>query len=240
MTKSQIEKDIERGTIVLKQGGSFADIQAALTADIEKPAQAVPALPEAPAQVVLTDDVKKALRRLPDVFAVVQPAERRALDATEIQAVHEEREVLKQIVTLLAGRDDNLKEIIRNHMDVVAEKDGRADESTERDDSGHYILASKGNPERCDIPGTNQAWSREYRSGRTTTDDSVLDDLMTEGKISRDAYLAMTREVRVFDANKAMLSVTQKPDLRGEIFSAIKAMTKFGRAGTSLFVRKSK
>lgn len=240
MTDQQIEQIVKRGTIVLNRGGSFAEVQAALTQDAPKVDEVAIPVPGAPEPVVLTDDAKKALRRLPEVFAVVQPTERRALEATEVAAVYAERETLKAIVSLLAGRDENLKEIIRNHMDVVAEVSGEVTDETPVDDKGHYILAAPKQPERVAIPGTNQDWSREYRSGSQSTDPSVLERMLAEGEISRDAYLAMTREVRVFDPNKSMLSATTKPEYRAEIFQAIKAMTKFGRPGTSLFTRKAK
>lgn len=239
--KKALAAAVERGTIVLKQGGDLAQIREALTDVAEVEAPQVVAFPPVPSPIVLTDDVKKALRRLPDVFAQVQPLERRALTEAELAQVHDERDVLGHIVDLLGGRQEDLKEIVRTHMDVVAEKDGKADpDESLRDAHGHYVLAAKGNPERVHIPGTNLDFSREYRAGRDSLDTSVLEEMVTNGEISREAYLAMTVERRVFDENKTMLALSAKDSLRADIFKAIKAMTKKGVPGTSLFTRKAK
>lgn len=257
MTESkQVDVLISQGKIALKENGTLAAVQAAMVEPYHADAartENVP-FPAVPAPVVITDEAKKALRRLPDVFAVVQPTERRTLSQEEMEAVHAEREVLKQIVELLAGRDEDLKTIIRHHMDVDAEERGVAVpkavvdqktgqvivEATDRDSKGNYILCGPGNPERVRIPGTNTDWSREYRKGSLTTDPSVIESLLEEGTISRDVYLAMTREQRVFDPNKAMEAAATKPDLRDGVLTAIKAMTRVGKPSTSLFVRKAK
>jgi hypothetical protein len=204
-----------------------------------------------PEQVTLDDAAMKALAALPSVFNTVAPAEPKILDDEEITALYSEREVLRQVVEPIAKRDEVIKEIIRHHMDLAAEAENRAvpkqivrgghvvAEPTPRDDKGHYILASKGNPERVSIPGTNQAWSREYREGRLgfpEADERLL-DMYEAGEITREQYLALTREKRVFDEGKAMEAMRKDPST----FVAI--VSRLGRrssAGTSLFVRKAK
>lgn len=249
---TEIEQFIEKGRIVLKSDPDFAKVRDAMAVipvvDTERKEMVpFPALPTAP---VLTDDVKKALARLKDVFAVVVPDERRALTDEEQKALFDEREVLKEITTLLVDRQEDLKTIVRTHMDVAAEEAGKAfpvatdDEdghhpATERDKAGHYILAAPQDPERVHIPGTNQDWSREYATGSLTFDGSVAEAMLEVGEISRDAYLAMTREVRVFDPNKAMLAA-QKKDFQTDVLKVIKKGTGYAPPRTSLFVRKTK
>lgn len=234
---AQIETTLSQGLIALKAGVKMTDLAQILT---QGQAPEVPVTPpSAPAEVVLTDEAKKALRHLPEVFAEVQPSERRALSETEVKQVWAEYDTLRTIVDLLGSRYEDLKEIVRNHMDVTAEANGAEWDSTAKDPHGHYVLAAKGNPERCNIPGTNQAFSREYRAGRVSIDASVLDEMHANGEISREAYLAMTRERRVLDEHKAMDAAANKPELREEILTAIAKMTKIGAPGTSLFVRKA-
>lgn len=252
--KSEIESAVKRGAIALKEKGSLKAVQEAMVepyhADTAR-TEMVP-FPPVPAPVVLTEEAKKALADLPNVFAVVQPETRRTLTEDEMKAVYAERQALKEIVTLLTGRDESLKTIIRHHMDVSAEErnvavpKAKVDpvsgevivEATDRSADGHYILASPKNPERVHIPGTNQDWSREYRSGTTSLDESVIEDLYKSNQIDREVYLAMTREKRVFDAAKAMDVAVNKPDLRAAILDVIRQMTIPGKPGTSLFTRK--
>lgn len=259
MTETQtteVEPILAQGRIALKSATSLADVQKAMVepyrADTAR-TEMMP-FPEVPAPVVLTDEVREALARLKDVFAVVQPESRRTLTEEERAAVHDERQVLKTIMGLLEGRDEALKTLIRHHMDTDAEERGVAVpqavvdpatgqvivEATDRSADGHYILCAPQKPERCPIPGTNQEWSREYRQGAISTDPLVIEDMLAAGEITRAEYLAMTREVRVFDPNKAMDMAVHKPEYAEGILRAIKAMTKVGKPSVSLFVRKAR
>lgn len=254
--KTEIEPFLAKGRLAVKEG--FRAVVAAVVepyrAEVAR-TESVP-FPEVPKPVVLTKEVQDALIRLKDVFAVVQPTERRTLSDEEKTAVQDERDVLKAIAAMIAARDENLKTIIRTHMDVDAEERGIAVpvalvdretgqvivEATERDQNGHYVLCGPQRPERVDIPGTNKEWSREYRAGKVevNTDPAFLLALYDEGTLTREEYLAMTREVRVFDENKAMDAAATKPDLRDGILKAIHAMTSVGKPGTALFVRNKK
>jgi septum formation topological specificity factor MinE len=252
----QVEPYIEQGRIALQQGKSLREVREAMAAPYQADVARTEALPfpSVPAPVEITEDVAEALKRLPEVFMVVQPTERRTLTDEEKIAVYEERDVLKHILVLLETRDEHLKTIIRHHMDVDAEERNIAVqkatvdpgtgqvivEATDRTTDGHYILCGPGNPERTHIPGTNQDWSREYRKGTVTSDESVLDQMHEEGEIDRDVYLAMTRQRRVFDENKAQQAALEKPDLRDEILRVIAKMTRQGKPSVSLFTRKAR
>jgi hypothetical protein len=236
-----LEPTFSQAQVVVKNGGSLKEVQSALLGTTPAPVAEVP-VPKAPDAVVLTDEVKKALRRLPEVFAEVQPVSRRALAMPEVEDVYAEYETLTAITDLLVTRKEALKEIVRNHMDVTAEEAGAAGEETLRDSKGHYILCAPKNPERARIPNTNQEFSREYRSGSISLNPRVLVEMLEEGTLSREAYLAMTREERVFDESKTMasLSSAKHADLRLEIMTAIQKMTTVGGPSTALFVRTAK
>lgn len=252
MPKSEIEPFIEKGRLVLKTDADFAKVRDAMTtlpvADTERK-EMVP-FPAIPNPVIITDEEIAALARLKDVFAVVQPDERRALTAEENKALYDERDTLDKILGLLSTRREAIGTLVKHHMDVTAEEAGKAfpvatdDEdghhpATERDEHGNYILSAPKDPERNRIPQTNLDWSREYRKGKLTFSGSVAKDMEEAGEISREAYLAMTRETRVFDENKAMLAA-QKKDLQDDVLKVIKRGTGFSAPGTSLFVRKTK
>lgn len=237
-----------KGTIA--KASSLKDIAAAL--DVHVPAAPVYTnVAEWPSPLVLTDEQQDALAEIPAVFGAVHPAEPKILDADEMNTLYREREVLREVLEPLKGRDEVIKEIVRHHMDLVAEESNIAvpkdivrsgslvAEATPRDKAGHYILASKGNPERANIPGTNQAWSREYREGAVSF-ALAADDLLAmyeAGEITREAYLSMTRETRVFDEAKTMEAVRKDPETYLPILRRVAVRSD---NGTSMFVRKAR
>lgn len=226
---------IKQGQIALREGASLTAIAAAMLVEMPEVEALPPAVPTVPAPVVLTPEVKDALAQMTEVFAAVQPTERRRLTDTEVAALYIERDVVKQVAEVLDGREENIKEYVRNHLDIVAEESGMIDENTPRDGKGHYVVASKGNPERLNIPGSNQAFSREFRSGKAAVDGSRLLDMYEAGEISREDYLAFTREMRVFDEDKALKAINDDPK-RLEILARLAVPAS---PTTSLFVRKA-
>lgn len=240
-SKQVVPTAVQKAALVLKPGVTLRQVQDAMLA-VEPITPEVPDFPPVPSKIVLTDEVKTALRRLPEVFAEVQPTKRRALTGPESKALLDERKVLNAITDLLTSRAEDIKVFVRHHMDVTAEKDGRANpETTQRDAHGHYVLCAPQNPERSNIPETAEAWSREYRNGTVTIDPSILLRMYEEGEITREVYLSMTREVRVFDEDKALKAALKAPGpVRDQILGAIKQMTKVGVPGSALFVRKQK
>jgi hypothetical protein len=212
MTEQSLDPIIKTGQIALKDpNATLATVAAALVEVMPEVEQLAPAIPQPPKPLVLTDEVLEALKQVPEVFAAVQPEDRRALTETEIAALYMEREMLREVTTVLDGRDESIKEYIRIHLDVEAEAAGKANGDTKTDLHGHYILASKGNPERVPISGSNKKWSREYFSRGGAVDGSRLLGMYEAGEISREDYLAFTRETRVFDEDKALKSIHDDP-----------------------------
>lgn len=237
---SELVPAVRRGVVALRDGKSLKDaakeaLEPRSDAEIAADTASIPRKP-VPAQVEITEDLVAALGRVAEVFGTVQPAEHRMLTESEVQALFEERAVVKAVSDALKDREESIKEYVRTHMDLVAEASGEVTDETLRDASGHYVLASKGNPERIAVPGTAKDWSREYREGRIEIDGYQLEEMEKNGEIDREDYLSMTREVRVFDEAKAQQAIMKKPE-RMEI---IRRITKRGLAGTSLFVRNRK
>ncbi len=204
--------------------------------------------PKVPNAVVLTDEDKVALSAFPTVFGKVAPTERRTLTGDEIHAAYLEHEVLSKIETLIASRRDNLKEYVKHHLDVDAEERNAAIpqpvvdketgevtvEASPRDSAGHYVLGSKGKPERLPIPDTNLEWSREARAGLTSVSGSRLTELYEAGEISKEDYYAFTREQRVFDEEKTRKSLAKNPAL----FDLLARITQRSGVGSAMFIRK--
>lgn len=224
---------IDRAQTELVQGADLKTIVAAL-------AEGSPYIeakrPTNPPAIKMTDKFREGLRRLPEVFGRVQPEQRRQLTSDELEAAYAEYAVLKDVAGILAEREEAIKVIIRNHMDLLAEARGLAGAGTETDKHGHYVVARKGDPERVAIPNTDLDFSREYRGGSSDLSEERLFELYEAGEVSREDMLALTVERRVLDKNKIMTSVTKRPSL----LKVLAAITERGRPSTSLYVRKTK
>jgi hypothetical protein len=243
---------IAKGRLVLKKDSwTLKEVAEAVVdpLDIEALGAETAPFPPVPKEVVLTDLDKNALGALPGLFGKVNMTERRALTDDEISAVKIEQDVVRQVLAVIAERDEVIKEMVRHTMDVRAEEAGIAVPkpvkagngavivpATQRDRAGHYILASKGNPERLSIPKTNKEFSREFKAGTLSISGADLDAMFKDGKVSREDYLSMTVERRVFDEDKTRKAITDKP----ERMALIRAISHRSGASTALFVRKAK
>lgn len=229
---------VKRGQLALREPkASLASVAAAMLQEAPDVEQAVAPFPAVPKALELTPEVKDALAQVGEVFAAVQPTERRMLTETEVAAVYLERQVVKTVSTALKDREETIKEYVRNHFDVAAEVRGDANpESTPRDANGHYVIASLGNPETLHVEGTNEEFRRSSRTSKAGVNGSALLDLYEAGEITRDDYLAFTREVRVFDEEKALKAINADP-ARLEILARLAVP---GATTTAISVAKSK
>lgn len=248
-----LEQVIERGALVLQRNRdiSLQELAAAITDEVPAfwafPGQVIP-FPEIPTPVTMTAELEQALRELPEVFGKVNLEERREMTEAEILDVYREHEALKILESDLKDRRDNLKAYVRHHMDVQAEREGRANpadliedgekvaEASPRDKAGFYVLGEKGKPERLNIPETNLAFSREASSYKAELSGARLTELYEAGEITRDQYLALTREVRVFDEDKARKSIMKDHSL----LKVLARITERGGMKSALYVRKAR
>lgn len=229
----EIEKVVEIGRVALREDGATALTVAQALIDQVDYTKAKDL--KAAASVEMTEDLQQALTLLPKVFGGTQVTEIRQLTGSERAALYEEQQVIGVVLSAMKTRDEAIKETVRHHMDQVALATGQVTKDTETDAHGHYVVASKQNPERVSIPGTDKEWSREYRAGKTEIDGDRLLDLYEAGEIDRKTYLAMTREVRVFDEAKAMAAMEKDPSL----LHVFRKLIKRGRPSLSLYVRKA-
>jgi len=225
------ESAIERAQKLLPgEGVSFEAVLKALVTEATEDAE----VPKAPKAIELSDEAHHALQVLPAVFGSVQPTSARMLTEEEQRRIGEEALVLDALASDLKARREAISEAIRNHFDQAAITSGRITPDTPQDKHGHYVLSALKRPERLPIPGTNRAWSSEYRSGRVTVSVDELFRLYEEGEIDRATFLAFTKEVRVLDEDKAFKAVRKQPSLLG----VLAKITKRGLPGSSLTIRK--
>lgn len=244
-TKAVVPVWQTKARLALREGASLGEIAKTMIAVEEETAEVAPAeetkvarpFPPIPEAVALDDDQKAALRALSIAFNAVRPTTRRKLKTQEVTDLFHERVILRSVLEPLKNRDEQIKEYVRTHLDLVAEEMGAADPvETPRDEAGHYIVASPGKPERLNVPGTAKAFSREYRSGNVTISGGDLLDLYESGEITREVYLSFTVERRVFDEAKATAAIVKDPTL----LDVLRKITHRAGDGTSLFERKAK
>lgn len=250
-TSTSLAPVYARARLALREGVKLSEVAKQIALDVEagpeaavdaavalkEALEAAPApFPDVPKAVELTAAQKTALVDLSKVFNKVTPTTRRALTGKELFDVYAERRTIREILEPLQGRDDQIKEYVRTHMDVVAEQAGVADpKETPRDAAGHYVIAEKENPEKVTIPETGKAFSREFRAGKITISGGDLLDLYEAGEITRETYLSFTREQRVFDEKKATEAILKDPSK----LEVLRKITHRDGAGTALFERKA-
>jgi hypothetical protein len=176
--------------------------------------------PEVPTVIPITDEHRRALKRIVEVYGKVTPTEPRLLTPSEQQALLVERDTIGEILKLLKDRKEvSLRETIANHLDRVAEEKRLADEDTRKDARGHYAL-KQDEP----VPDTDQKFQRILVEPKPEISGAVIQALHEAGKIDRADYLAITRMPlvkRSFDQTKASEAITKDPGLLFRIAAAV-------------------
>lgn len=197
--------------------------------------EAVETPEDLPTPATITDDERKALARVTDVFGSVVPAKRRKLKPSEVTALIDERDTLDTVEKMCSARKDDIRTTILNHNDVLVEEEGLAEDLQRDKDGVHYIHKQSYNGDGS----TKRRFSVETRSGSANMNPSVLKALADDPEVedfTHEDYLAMTEQTRVFDEHKAMLHLKKNPDLVKHIQRAV---TK-GHPSVSVYVRNDK
>ena len=187
-----------------------------------------------PAAAVISDDERKALAKVVEVFGQVCPTEKRALLSTEVDALIEEKQCLDTVKKMATNRlSDGIRTIVFNHFDteVEAEEGFDADEA-ERDKTGFLLT----NAEARGTGNTGKRFTREVSEGAPTLDVEGLKALAEDPEFeefTHKDFLAMTRQVRVVDEHRVMEVLKKKPTL----VTAIARATKPGKKTVSLNLR---
>jgi hypothetical protein len=204
-----------------------------------------PVLPEAeefpapPKPVKVTEALRKGLRALPSVFGIVAPAERRRLDDAEVAALTVEINAIDAVASELGARKTAIQEYMRTHMDFAARDDGTLTSDTQRIASGvakgHYLLGKPEDPYEVEVQGYGDPWQQRYVKGKTSQDQSLLDELVAADHVSRPEYLALTREARLLDEDKIKAFIKRNP-ARG--LAILAAMTRRSAPSASVYAPK--
>lgn len=230
------------GLIELARTNPFAGLQTfsdllVPESELDEEAQPFPDLPE---QVELTPVARAALNRLAKVFGGLSIRTRRALTGQELRALTDEAMTIADLEKVLAARLAEVKEIIRVHLDVEAEEAGvavskarRGVMATLRDRHGHYLLGREKVPKEIPVPGYKRGWKQSFVSGgaKTAPTPAELLKLYGDELVTRAEYLAVSREVRAFDPDRAMAFVRRNPE-RG--LAILRALTKREGPGSAL------
>lgn len=201
--------------------------------------------PKLPAPLEATAETRKSFATLGKVFNKVILTARKRMTDEELADLGAEYSDIQRVAKLLKEREDQIKEYIRTHQDVVAEESGlafpadvirngqRIVTATPRDTKGHYLLAAPQNPEVTEIPGTNGLkFSAQYTSGRTSEDLNYVVRAYEAGEIDEETYKACTVLVRVPDARKIRAHALKTGDT-----SLLSKVVKKGRASASMYLR---
>ncbi len=208
---------------------TVADLVARMTPPAEDTGL-IESAPDMPKRAVLAPEVIAAMGALPGIFGKIHPGTRRSLTGPELVALRHEQDTLVLVTKALEGREDAIKELIRNHIDAQGP-------GAPTDSKGHRILAAFQKPFRVTAPGTGSDWSQEYTRGKSTVSEAALQAAVDAGEIDRETMLGFTRAVRVIDTEKISAYLRRNP---GKGLAALKRITVRGTASTSLNTRKTK
>lgn len=191
-------KQVEAGTISYAK--FLEAVSPAVTREVVAPAKPSQAL-------VLNDKQRAALDRLPLVYGSVVVPERRTLRPFEIALLLEERATLDELENLSGKRKESIRETVSIHLDVEAEASGAA-EGKLYDKKGNLILEGK-----AVHPDGQRAFVRGVSNRTPSMDMGVVRAMELAGEIDHEAYLAVTRQERVFDENLFMLYLKKHPEM---------------------------
>jgi hypothetical protein len=209
-------------TVELIRGGKTLSVSelAALLAAPAAPGEVTAAKLPKPSR--LPDAAKVALERLPEVFSTFTLTEPRPLSAQERADLTREAVTISEITGPLKDRLEQIKALIEVHLDETA-PEGTPLITTGKH-AGHALRAEPEQPFEVQVPGFEQPWKQQYTKGSTEPQMARLQDLLVQGKITRDEFLACTSVPdvpRQLDEAKIGKLVRKDPQRGLEILAAI-------------------
>jgi hypothetical protein len=247
MTNTELEP-VAPGEILLVAGPSFSlsDVAEKISAPLPDPPldEALP-FPALPKKVELTERQRTSLGLVARLFGSFSLDRRRSLLPEELEDLAVEADTLADLEGVLKDRREEIKEIIRVHMDVDAEErgvavprpklgpaGGKVVEATPRDRKGHYLLAGPGTAWEVHVGGFRQGWQQRFTSGSVALSEAALDELYEAGIIDRPEYLACTSQRRSLDEAKLHVFIRKNP-VRG--LGILRRITRRGPANSALY-----
>lgn len=170
----------------------------------------------------ITDEQKKALRQIVDLYGQVVPTEPRLLTPTELTLITKERKTIDLLLKFLEARkEESIRETLAYHLDKVAEAQDDFDpETAPKDRRGHYAVKQK-----QPVPDTDLNLNRSVSHPKPTIDGATIQALHEQGVLDRAEYLALTSMPvvkRNFDETKAREAFKKNPALLFKVAKAVK------------------
>lgn len=222
--------------VALKEGNSWGDVMRAAMLDAN--AEALPNAKTPVAKTIkLSDQEQAALTAFADQLGTaVWPSTRRQLTKPELRKLVELLATTKDLGKLVDRVEKAEKVALFNHFDVCAEKDTENPANpalSPRHKDGFYL---REDTENGSVPELPQKVTREVKSASVELSAEKLFDLVLAGEITREKYLALTKQVRVIDEEAVMREVKHNPAM----IPVLKAATVVTRAATvSMNLRKN-
>lgn len=167
---------------------------------------------QVPDVVALTDEQRKALRRLPEVYGSVVPLEDRRLTEDEMEAIVVERTVIDTILAPLKKRkEESIREVLANHLDHLLEAETPEADRPSSDPKGHYRTRQD-----VSVPKTGKKVQRTVTDPEPYLTAAAALRAYEDGAIDRATYLKITTKPdvpRVLDESGLTKAVKKDPSL---------------------------
>jgi len=202
-SRKKIEALVEQGLGEIAKGKkTFSDLLEAIVGDRIPAAPVAPTIPSVPP---ITDEHRKALAEIANLYGKVVPTEPRLLTDQEVTDLMAERLAIDTITKFLGARKDkSIREAVANHFDRLAENTGLARKeplveaapdgtetvvagATPTDSNGHYTIKQE-----VSAPGTGHKFERRTSHSKPKVTSAVIQKALDAGVITRKEYIAVT------------------------------------------------
>lgn len=186
-----------------------------------------------PQSAALNEDAEEAVSKVAKLLSELDlPDRRRMLTKDELETLTRTYIEWDKASKGLDRSRDQIKAAIFNHFDAVAAHDGKIDLDTQHTKEGWAIVEDKAS---AAVPGLDFKLTREVAGGKTELDLDRLRDLVEDEIISQEDFLALTRQIRVVDENRALEWLRKNPERAHLLLEG----TKTGSARASMYLRKN-
>jgi hypothetical protein len=207
--------------ILARSNATVGEVLKAAVAEGPKVEAAQTPLPKDPA---LTESGALALEVTASKLAhLTLPETRRQLSPAELEGVITSFTALSTATKALENSKAQIKAAIFNHFDAVAAEKGLITTDTTLTKEGWAIVEDKTSGA---VEGLPKMLTREVRGGTPSLTEASLHELVTEGLIDHEDYLAMTRQIRETDESRVMEWLRKNPAKASTLAKAVTTTAK--------------
>lgn len=162
--------------------------------------------------------------------ALELPNRRRMLSQPELEEITRVYEQLQIAMKGLDNSRNQIKAAAFNHFDAVALDDGKVTVDTKFTSEGWAVVDDR---ESAKVEGLDKKLTREVSGGKLELTIEALSDLVEDEKLTREDYLAMTRQVRVRDEARTLAWLRKNPEKAEVLAEAIQV----GKSSAAFWLR---